>query len=438
MRDQLDNYFIRISCLILLAYTAILLVPHVSHHLIGSDGAQYYSYMRSFILDHDADITNDIALYNERLPETIPKLNPSYCFSIGPALLWAPFFILGHAAVFVLNTLGFAITADGFSYVEEGLVCCASVLYVIAGVFFLYRMLQNMFSPSTALRAASAVFFASSIFYYTLFEPSMSHGLEFFTTALFLWLALTNHHQTAGRWLFIGLAAGLVAIVRWQNILLLPVLFFLPGDLWHKKQSGQPGNPGSSAAAKAAMLLCGFFFLACLQMLFWKATLGAYLTVPQGDAFLHVARPEVLNVLFSTRNGFISWTPIVLPALIGLFFLRDKKLMAGLLLVVVLDIYVCSIVEDWWAGHAYGMRRLTGILPVITIGFAALLARCATAGKRKAAALFIAACSVWNMLFAAQYWLGFIPHGDYLTFDQMVTDKFLLPGMIISKISTLL
>src|SRR5689334_7789769 len=50
----------------LLFFLALLRVPRVDRQLIGSDGAYYYVYVRSLVIDHDLNFANEYAYY--RLP----------------------------------------------------------------------------------------------------------------------------------------------------------------------------------------------------------------------------------------------------------------------------------------------------------------------------------------------------------------------------------
>jgi hypothetical protein len=40
----------------------------------------------------------------------------------------------------------------------------------------------------------------------------------------------------------------------------------------------------------------------------------------------------------------------------------------------LLQIFINSVVTDWWAGWSFGMRKMTELYPVFVIGLAALLA----------------------------------------------------------------
>jgi hypothetical protein len=411
-------------------YLALVPVPRSDGHLLSSDGAFYYSYMRSMLVDHDADIANDIALFAAHMPVPPRAPEPSYQFSIGPAILWTPFFLVGRGVAVIARAGGVYVAADGFSYVEEASVALGSILYVLLAL----RLLEGVARQATAASAGRArlavygTFFASSAFYYALFEPTMSHTLEFASMSLLLWTLLVRQPRRALGWGAAGAAAGLAALVRWQNgvFLLLPVAAALGGR-------GTLGVP-SAVLRRLFPILGGFALVALLQCLFWKAALGTWLTVPQGRDFLHLGSSRFFEVLFSTRHGFFSWTPVALVGLAGLACLRDRALAVTLAVAVAVEVWVCGAVYDWWAGDAFGMRRLIGVLPIVALGAAALLARLKSPRAHHVPSWVALALIVWNAAFLVQYRLGLVSRGDALGFRAMVVDKVLLPFEIAARL----
>ena len=404
---------------------ALLPLPRSDNHLLSSDGGYYYAVMRSFWLDRDVDLTNDIALYNARVPPDHPaRLGASAAFSVGPALLWSPFFLPAHLAARLAHAAGAPIATDGWSALEEGAVALASVAYVVLGLWLLVRLVAACVPAASAATAVLASFLASSAAYYTLFEPTMSHTLELFTTALFVWAVLCRPLRSLRDAVCLGAIAGLVFLVRWQNavlLTLLPLAFAV-----------QPSHAPNARRIRTGVehgigIVLGFACLASLQLLFWRSTSGSLITVPQGAGFLIPLQPHWLSVLFSTRHVLFTWTPVALLGAIGLARLRPLRLALHASIALLLAIYVCSIVVDWWAGDAFGMRRMIGVLPLLALGTAALLG---TAGPRARRALHVAlvALVLWNGAFIVQYRLGLVSRSEALGFREMVVDKFRLPA----------
>ena len=123
----------------------------------------------------------------------------------------------------------------------------------------------------------------------------------------------------------------------------------------------------------------------------------------------------------SARHGLLTWTPVTLLAVIGLLRLRRRNAeLAGvpLAILVALVLSNCTVI-DWWAGTAFGMRRLVSATPLFVLGLAVPLDDVRCAGTRRIpraarggfiAPLVFAGFGMWNILLMAQFALGMISH----------------------------
>jgi len=416
-RLQPGIWFLGLFILLATIHAAMIPLPRVDNHLLGSDGGYYYSYMRSFWMDRDVDIRNDVALYNSRMgPDNPNRIRVLYDRSVGPALLWTPFFLAARGLTLVLSGLGVPIATDGFSYLEEGMVCLGSILYAVLGLYVLFVTLGRYVARTVSASSVLLMFLSTFAFYYTLFEPSMGHALELFTVSLFVWSILGHEPRTNSAWFLAGGAAGLMSLVRWQNCVFMLLIPY--GLMRDNRQFSRMATRGAMAAA-------AFLAMGALQSSFWFAVFGKPLTIPQGGGFMTPLNTHFLQVLFSTRHGLISWHPVFALAALGMFFIRPKWMGAVLALAVLMQLYVCSSVTEWWCADSFGMRRMTGTIPILTFGVAFLLNVMTAQGRNRR---LLAACVggvlvAWNVLFMAQYRLGMIPAGEELTLSQMTTGK---------------
>lgn len=425
--------------LLALLQLALIVVPRADGHLIGSDGIYYFSYLRSWLLEGNPDISSEIALYNASLPPAAeveiqmrdaPHLN--YAYAIGTPILWLPFFLLGHGIVLLLHALGQPVALHGYTYWEEAAVCLGGLIYGCLGIWIVWRWLGARFGPGTALTATLGTVAGTFLIYYLLFEASMSHACSLFAAAWFfsLWLPQRTEDQarTAPGWL-LGLAAGLMVLVRWQNLVL--VLACLPLLIAHYR--------GRQQAVQNLVTMAGTALLVVFpQMLFWKLTMGSWLTIPQGPHFIDWAHPQILTVLFTLQHGLISWTPLTALCLIGLglYARRDRPEALSLGLAFALMCYVnAAVTADIGGGAAFGMRRFDSCGPIFALGLAALLqALPATLASRWLSRLSLAALIAWNALFIVQYRLHFIDPIAPITFDELVMGKVRMIGQVGDKI----
>lgn len=425
-KGYLHNLSPQIKWLILIyILTLPLLQPWVN-----SDGIAYYSQLRSIVIDHDLQFENEFRHYQEEFrnkksttlqrlqgvsdytpaydesglfspdePKTVTGHTPNR-FSVGPALLWLPFFLLGHSIALVLQALGRENIADGYSIYYVLPVCLGTTIYGFLGLLLSYKIANIFVSPKMSFVSTLIIWFASPLIYYMYLVPTLSHTLAVFTVALFIycWIHWRNQLNTP-RALVLGFLLGIVALVRWQNALLG---IFLLGDI---------------LLLKLPLKYLFFYSLAFIlgfmpQMAVWKVVYGNYLLVPTGGESLHWTHPMFLEVLFSTRHGFFTWNPIFLFSFLGLyyFYRMDSKVTFYFLLLFILEVYVNAAFENWWCGASFGYRRLLDYLPFYILGLAVFFEHAKK--KTPVSILYLLGILfvVWNIGFMLQYALGMISH----------------------------
>jgi len=107
----------------------------------------------------------------------------------------------------------------------------------------------------------------------------------------------------------------------------------------------------------------------------WKALYGEYVSSPQGPGFMWWTEPAWSEVLFSSRNGLLPWSPLYALAGAGLFvgLRRSPRLAAALLVAVALQVLANGAAWDWWAGGSFGGRRFDSTFIAFCFGLGCLL-----------------------------------------------------------------
>jgi hypothetical protein len=109
------------------------------------------------------------------------------------------------------------------------------------------------------------------------------------------------------------------------------------------------------------------------QMLYWHTVTGKYVYYSyQEFGFTNWLTPKFGVVLFGKFNGWLTFTPVVLFALFGLFRLLRKKEMHSIAILVIL--ICCTYINaSWWVptfSSALGQRAMIDFLPFIAIPLA--------------------------------------------------------------------
>jgi hypothetical protein len=403
---------------IVLGIPPLLVQSRLPAPRLDADAVEYYAQVRSLYFDHDLDFANEFEHFGilDRSDKrvTTPTGHRRTIFSVGPALLWMPFYAAGDLWARARGSV-----ADGYSEAHIRSVCLASLVYGLLGLLLVDRVLRQVVSESVAAWTVILLLYATFLYWYMVHEAAMSHALSFFAAAVVLAIWWEGREQLSPRRAAaLGLAVGLAATVRWQNgvLLLLPAGVLL-GEL---RRAFLP------ALQKGLLTLAAFALGALPQLLAWKAVFGTYLLAdpPHGRDFLRLGHPFLLETFFSSRHGLLYWTPILWAGFLGYIPLFRRQWRTALLLLAPLAVmsYVNACSGDWWAGGSFSNRRFDSVLPLLAVGLATTLAAVSRAAERHpGSGLLIAGAVlvVWNLLFMQQYRDNQIPRDDTVSFARV-------------------
>ena len=401
---------------------------------LQSDGFYYFAYLRSLAFDRDVNFMNDYRMLG--LGDKTYLFQPTRtghaesAWTIGPAIVWSPFFAAGHVTALRLHASGANVSTDGTSFPYRQAVCIAGLFYGLLGCWFAYR-LTLLFYPATM--AAAAVTFTvggSFMLWYLVKEPSMTHAASMAAAAGFTWFWAASGpagggdaRRTLRGWALLGLGAGFIALIRWQNVLLailpgLEAARLLTAD-W---QAGDRPGIRRTLTGSAAFLACvAIGFLP--QMLAWQAIYGALIARSPVGPQIRWIHPQWADILWSARNGLFSTSPILYLAALGLAAFAFARPAAGVpaLAAVAVMVYFNACIQDWWGSAGFGGRRFDGVIPLFSVGLAALLEMAAAIVRRHATAAVVtvlALLAVWNAALMGAAQQGTVRIGETLAFDR--------------------
>ena len=148
--------------------------------------------------------------------------------------------------------------------------------------------------------------------------------------------------------------------------------------------------------------------------------------------------PQVLAVLFSWNHGLFSWTPAIMLAVGGLFWLikRDRLLGWGTLAVLLTAVYVNAAVVNWWGGEAFGARRFVSYTVFFTVGLGALVSSWRWAQWSGTFRIIAACVIISNVLFLTQYQIALRSGGTIIEYpvsaQQVLLERFVLPWRLLN------
>jgi hypothetical protein len=393
---------------------------------LSGDGLSYYVFVHSIWKDHDFDLSDDYDHFGmlSRGDLAVPTStgHRRTIYSVGPAAAWGPFFLVGELVGRADRLLGGHPDLSGFGPYHVNAVALGSFLYGYAALLLMFALLRRHFCERTALCAVLLVLGASFHYWYMVLQPTYAHATSTFFAALviLLWEQRRGARGTLG-FLALGLLLGLSMCVRWQN----GVFLVLPGLELLARLRERPRRI-TFLLACLALLLLGTALGALPQMLAWKAIYDAWILPhpPQGPGFVRLSSPWILETLFTSRHGLLSWTPVFWLGFLGFLPLlgRRRALASALGLPLLLMTWVNMGVADYWGGHSFSIRRFDSLLPVFALGFAAgieVLRRLLRERPRLALAAVGLALACWNVSMAEALRRNLIPRDDTVSFSHL-------------------
>jgi hypothetical protein len=425
--------------------------------IVHGDGVGYYAYARAPLIQHNLHFEQDWLHANLLFSKsrTLPNGQLSAAeytetgyvsnlFSIGPALLWAPFLLAAHGIVLLCNALGAHIPADGFSLPYLVAMALGTAVYGFLGLLLSYSLARKYVEGCWAFLATLGIWGASSLPVYMYFNPSWSHAHSVFAVALFLWYwDRTRGSRTFLQWILLGLISGLMLDVYFANgvFLILPLIESLVdyGDAWKTQEFREAASLfAANFCFLLTMILCFVPTLITRKIIF-----GGFFRF---SSYQHAAwdwtAPHWYSILFSSEHGILLWTPILALAIIGLVFVprRAKVLTSYLSAGAAAFFYLISCYPDWAGISAFGNRFFISVTPIFIFGLALLLQRFGGFFRSSTRAFSLAASVlflfiVWNAGFIFQWGAHLIsPRGPVSLSEVAHNQIFVVPRELSSDL----
>lgn len=344
-----------------------------TNSVIGGDAVYYYTSLRSIVIDKDLNFKNEFEYFynqkssftgNRKLPFILAK-NPQTGklptkYPIGSTIFLIPPFFITHIILVLLQELGIRIATDGYSIIYQLSAAIGSLFYVGFGLLLIYHLGKKIFNSKIAFLATLAVWLATPLIYYMTMEPLTSQPLSFFcvSTFIYIWYTTRNNRKLY-QWILLGITGGLMSIVRYQDslFLLIPIIDgfrkFLPNLF------------------KILIFIIAAGSIISIQLYINNYLFGSPFNTGVYEAgFPNLTSPKILYTLFSFERGLFVWSPILIFALIGLYWFSKKfKFVSSLLLVsFLLQVYVVSSWIDPTQGDSFGNRILLNSNIIFSLG----------------------------------------------------------------------
>lgn len=395
LKDDKKNAVLINVTLLLIAIIAICVyVSAYANNCFGdpirADGVGYCSYLSALIVDHDITMeTMALKDFGGEIPRwtgirKVPKTSMYAAkYTMGVAVMIAPFYIIAHVMAVLLSHIepgNLLWSPTGWSFLYQHAAGLSGLIYGLAGIFILSRILAARFSGIVTMATLLIIIFGSNLLHYITGESVLSHAYSFFLFCAMLYYIPVwyMHPCSVFRSLVMGMILGMIVLVRIPNI-----VFFLCFILYgvESLQDMRQRVFFFCKNAKSVFIIIATVGLVMMpQMIYWRYVVGrwvlnVYATI--GEGFIYKYSPRILDVLFSLRGGLFFWAPLMILVIPGLYYMHKCicPYFWSVLGALLLHLYIIASWHMWELGGGFGHRGFVEAYALFALAIASLLSR---------------------------------------------------------------
>ena len=343
---------------------------------INGDAKGYYAYLPAIFIYHDSNyefvdkIETTYYLEDGSMAKGFRNKQPNgtfvnKCFP-GLAILYLPFFFLSVVSAWLTG-----IPVDGYSMPFQLGIVIAHYFYFFSGLFLLSKfLLKRKVSFKIIWISFICIVFGTNVWYYLIYDHSVSHIFNFFLFSLFIWIVQKWIETKSMKWSgFLIILMALIVITRPTNammVLFVPFIFTICDEdflLFIK----------SNLNWKKIIFYFPFVLLILvIPPLLWKWQTNQWFVYSYNEEGFNFLQSNWWNYLFSYKKGWLLWTPMMCFLIVTTLFQSFKTSLKTGLYFILPFIIITYVLSSWWCwtyGTGMGQRTMIDFYPIIVIGF---------------------------------------------------------------------
>jgi hypothetical protein len=354
-----------------------------ANNLFSWDTLGYYIYLPFTFIYHDPGITNQgviDSIFNTYHPSEvlyqafqIANGNRMPGYTIGMALLYSPFFFIGHIWALLSN-----YPADGFSYPYQFCISNGIMVYILAGVFALRKVLLEFFEDKVVAVVLLLICLGTNYWQEVTHGSLGVHPSLFAGYAALCFLLIQWYKTPVWKYsVLLGITGGLLVEIRGSEVLLI-----LPFLLWNVSGWNSLKQRFFFLRRNFAQLIVILLFAILIfvpQFVHWKYVSGDwYFNNYQTAEGFNFYRPNLYNIFFSFKKSLLVYTPVMAFAIAGFVWLfkRNRGLFVPVFLFFLLNTYLLSCWLLWWNATSFGLRYFVQSYVLMALPLSAFIAWC--------------------------------------------------------------
>lgn len=292
-------------------------------------------------------------------------------YTMGLAMLQSPFFLLGH----LWANLG-GYPTDGFSYPYQFCVSTGMMAYILFGIFILRKILLHFFSDRITARTLLLLILGTNYFREAIDYNLGPHGILFTLYCLVIYYTIKWHEEQKIKYIFVlGFAMGFLILSRPTE--LICVLIPLFWDVSNKQALFDKVALIKKNWRQVLLLFSCVILVGIPQMIYWKILTDSWIYNSYwNQQTFDITESHLTNILFSFRKGWFVYTPIIVFAFAGFFFLSNEILKRSRLAIfffIAVNLFLISHVPIWWNAGSFGQRFMVQSYAILVIPFGAFI-----------------------------------------------------------------
>ena len=352
--------------LLLIAITSFWVSSNVNwgkqrpQHIIKADGKGYYAHLPALFIYQDLnfgffDSIEVKKYYQEPLYYDYTKSFEGKVYNkyfLGTAILMAPFFAVAHTYSIMAG-----LPADGYANIYHIWINIGATCYLLVSLFYCGRLLQRFKISNGIIALIFLIFyFGTNWFYWTNFEPGVSHVYSAALIPAFIFYFLRFTDRAGNRYLyFASLLFGLILLVRPVNVLVILAIPLFYSNLYSFYQAFKSIFKKPVLVVMCVLLLLG---LVSLQPILYYFQTGKFVLDGYAGERFYFNNPHFIDFLISYKKGLFVYTPVLLFGLLGLvkMFKKHPFFVVHWSAFFTVLVYILSSWHCWWYGGGFGTR----------------------------------------------------------------------------------
>ena len=290
---------------------------------------------------------------------------PMYFFLFGMSYFYVLFYFIGD---WIAGFMGYA--QDGFSAPYTIALVYGCMIYTLIGLIYLRKILRHFFSETITVWVLILIVLGTNYAHHMSIKNLETVNVLFFLATIVIWNTIQWHiNQKFKHLLAIAIGSVLMALVKPSEILflLLPIMW----NVWNKESAIDKLNSIWQRKFQFLIVIVVACVIAFPQLYYWYLKTGFWIfdTYKNPGVGLDILSPHIFDSLFSYKKGWLLYTPVMVFALIGIYYFqrRNKRIFLAVFLTILVSAYIVFSWTEWWYGAGFSNRPMITYYPLLSI-----------------------------------------------------------------------